>query len=83
MTQSTDNPNDLQAAMRVVRGSPTPEELAAVVAVLQSVHSEELALGRRVAKEPRSTWGRGAALMRSELTVASGQWGARFRAGLD
>jgi hypothetical protein len=82
MTQSEQEPNELQAALRVVRGSPTPEELAAVIAVLQSVHSEERALGLRVAREPRSTWGRNAALMRSEMTVGSGQWGAKFKAGL-
>ena len=83
MTQPAENPVELQAAMRVVRGNPTPEEIAVVVAVLQSVHNEELALGRRVAIQPKSTWGRNAGLMRSEMIAGFGQWGASFRAGLD
>ncbi len=75
--------DELQAAMRVVRGTPTPEELAVVIALLQAAHSEELSLGHRVVAQPKSTWARNDRVLRSTLTPGFGQWAASYRPGLD
>ena len=75
--------DELQAAMQVVRGLPTPEELAVVIALLQAAHVEEASLGHRVVAQPKSTWTRNDRVLRSTLTPGFGQWTASYRPGLD
>ena len=58
--------------LRVVRGDPTPEELAALVAVLAARSGDEPA----PAPEPRSLWRDPAALVRRPLAPGRGAWRA-------
>jgi hypothetical protein len=73
---------EFQESLRVVRGNPTPEELAAVLAILEVAATEEAAAGGGKA-EPRSTWNRGHGQLRSGISPGSGQWNASFRDGLN
>ncbi len=83
MSESNLPEDELQAAMRVVRGAPSAEELAVVIALLQAAHTEELALGHRVVAQPKSTWVRNDRVLRSSLSPGFGQWTASYRPGLD
>ena len=74
--------HEFQEALRVVRGNPTPEELAAVMALVEAAAAEEAATG--VAKrQPRSTWNRNHVQLRGALNPGFGQWNASFRDGLN
>ncbi len=56
--------------LRIVRGEPTPEELAALLAVLSARGG-----GAAVAPEPpRSAWGRPESGMHGHLATHSGAW---------
>ncbi|WJX98917.1 acyl-CoA carboxylase subunit epsilon [Curtobacterium sp. 458] len=70
----TDAPASV-ADVRVVSGEPTPEELAAVVAVLQRQADEVAAAGRaEVTVSPRSGWDASARGMRQPLEHGPGAW---------
>jgi hypothetical protein len=58
--------------LRVVRGEPTPEELAAVVAVLAA----RSAGAPETEPEPQSLWRDKTALLRAPLTPGQGSWRA-------
>jgi hypothetical protein len=62
--EATDGP-----LLRVVRGDPTPEELAALLAVLAS-----RAVARSDVPPPRSTWNVPARLVRRPLANGPGGW---------
>jgi hypothetical protein len=55
--------------LRVVKGDPTPEELAALVAVLASRGGSETPV-----EPPRSPWGRPGVGLRHPLPVGQGAW---------
>jgi hypothetical protein len=59
-----------QPTLRVVRGDPTPEELAAVVAVLAAASGGERAVGPAV---PVAQWAPPARLMRAAV-APTGWW---------
>ncbi|QVQ51144.1 acyl-CoA carboxylase subunit epsilon [Spiractinospora alimapuensis] len=61
--------------LRVVRGAPTPEEIAALVAVL-SARASSTPTG---SPSPRSAWGRPAARVREPLRPGPGAWRASGR----
>ena len=66
------------ADVRVVGGDPTPEELAAVIAVLQRQADEAAAAGRaRAESTPRDGWTRSARGMREPLH--RGSWSRSLR----
>jgi hypothetical protein len=66
------------ADVRVVGGAPSPEELAAVVAVLQRQADEAAAAGRAQAETaPRDGWTRSARVMREPLH--QGSWSRSLR----
>ncbi|RPE80625.1 acyl-CoA carboxylase epsilon subunit-like protein [Curtobacterium sp. PhB137] len=68
------------ADVRVVAGEPTPEELAAVVAVLQRQADEAAAAGRaEVVDEPRTGWQASARGLRRPLDHGPGAWGRSLR----
>ncbi|ROQ06899.1 acyl-CoA carboxylase epsilon subunit-like protein [Curtobacterium sp. PhB171] len=68
------------ADVRVVSGEPTPEELAAVVAVLQRQADEAAAAGRaEVVDEPRTGWQASARGLRRSLDHGPGAWGRSLR----
>ncbi len=68
------------ADVRVVSGAPTPEELAAVVAVLQRQADEVAAAGRaEVTASPRSGWDASARGLRRPLEHGPGAWARSLR----
>ncbi|MFJ6170961.1 acyl-CoA carboxylase subunit epsilon [Curtobacterium sp. NPDC092190] len=68
------------ADVRVVAGDPSPEELAAVVAVLQRQADEVAATGRaEVTESPRTGWDASARGLRRPLEHGSGAWGRSLR----
>ena len=73
---------ELRDAIQVVRGNPTAEELAVVIALLEQAREEELSHGVRVAKLPHSTWARNASNLRGQIAPGAMQWQAAFRRGL-
>ena len=74
---------DLQHLLRVEGGSPTPEELAAVVAVLTAAVAEASEQAAKATSQPKSSWNRSDAMLRGGLTPGFGQWTASTRPGLD
>ncbi|MEY4321125.1 MAG: hypothetical protein RLZZ471_1066 [Actinomycetota bacterium] len=75
--------SEFQEALRVVRGNPTPEELAAVIAIVEAASAEERATSGGAARQPRSTWNRNNVQLRGGITPGFGQWNASFRDGLN
>jgi hypothetical protein len=73
---------DLGNILRIESGSPTPAELAAVLAVLQAAQAEESGK-RKLARKPKSTWTRNGGALRSTITPGFGQWRSHYRPGLD
>ncbi len=72
MSDTVDAPEPARPLLRIVRGEPTPEELAALIAVL-SVRGG----GAAPAPEPvRSAWGRHGSGLRGELASYPGAWRA-------
>jgi hypothetical protein len=74
------NPDEAEfaEAVQVVSGSPTPEELAAVIAVLQEAKKQQSS--ERLPQ--RSTWAKNEQILRSGLVAGNGQWGSSFKQGL-
>jgi hypothetical protein len=75
--------DELQDLIRVEGGSPTPKELAAVVAVLTAAVAEANEQSAKAISQPKSSWNRSDSLLRSGLTPGFGQWTASTRPGLD
>jgi hypothetical protein len=75
--------DELQDLLRVESGSPTPEELAAVVAVLTAAVAEANEQVAKAISQPKSSWNRSDAMLRGGLTPGFGQWTASTRPGLD
>ncbi|MBF4613834.1 acyl-CoA carboxylase subunit epsilon [Curtobacterium sp. VKM Ac-1376] len=75
----SDEPTSV-ADVRVVAGEPTPEELAAVVAVLQRQTDEAAVAGRAaVVDRPRTGWDVSARGLRRPLQHGPGSWGRSLR----
>jgi hypothetical protein len=69
---------EFSESVQVLSGSPTPEELAAVVAVLQEASKQQSS-----EKLPqRSTWAKNEQILRTGLVAGNGQWGSSFKQGL-
>ena len=75
--------SEFQEALREVRGNPTPEELAAVIAIVEAASAEERASSGGEIRKPRSTWNRNNVQLRGGITPGLGQWNASFRDGLN
>jgi hypothetical protein len=73
---------DLDKNIKVIAGSPTPQELAAVIAILETTHSEQAAEKKQV-KSPSSSWTRNSGNLRGNLLPGFGQWQAQYRPGMD
>ena len=70
-------PTDAPAAtMRVVTGSPTDVELAAVHSVIMAVLAEQAARGAELLEPPVDHWRAGARAVRGQVTPGSGAWAA-------
>ncbi|WP_439692009.1 acyl-CoA carboxylase subunit epsilon [Curtobacterium sp. SP.BCo] len=75
-----EDPASVAAAVRVVSGQPSPEELAAVIAVLQRQADEAAANGRpEVTVSPRSGWDASARGLRRPLDHGAGAWSRSLR----
>ena len=79
----TGNESNLQDDLRVVRGAPTPDELATVIAVLAAVHAEEASVATGIERQLKSSWSRNAAVMRPAIVPGPGQWRGAYRSGLN
>jgi hypothetical protein len=65
-------------SVQVVAGSPTEQELVAVIGVLQEASKQQTS-----AKLPqRSTWAKNEQILRAGLVAGNGQWGSSFKQGL-
>jgi hypothetical protein len=74
------NPDETEFAKSVVvvSGSPTKEELVAVIAVLQEASKQH----QSATSPQRSTWARNESILRTGIVVGNGQWGSIYRQGL-
>lgn len=68
--------------LRVVAGNPTPEELAAVVALLSAARSAAAAEPASV-PAPKSSWSRNHGHLRAPLSVGHNQWQNSYQRGLN
>lgn len=80
MTMSEDN---FQEELKVVRGNPTAEELAAVIALVEAAATEEASSSRGAISQPKSTWNRSSVNLRGGINPGFGQWTASYRDGLN
>ena len=64
------------ATMRIVAGSPTVDELAAVHSVIMAVVAEQAARGAELLEPPVDRWRRSARAMRGAVAPAPGAWAA-------
>ena len=62
------------ADIRIVRGSPTPEELAAITAVIHGVIDELAADEATHALRSTTAWQRSQKRLRSPLSPGAGAW---------
>ena len=76
MTRPDDS--EFAEAIEVVSGNPTPEELAAVVAVLLEASKQQ----STTKASRRSTWAKNDSILRSGIVVGNGQWGSQYKQGL-
>ena len=76
MTRPDDS--EFAEAIEVVSGEPTPEELAALVAVLVEASKQQAT--RKVPQ--RSTWAKNDSILRTGIVVGNGQWGSQYKQGL-
>jgi thioredoxin-like negative regulator of GroEL len=74
---------EVQAAIKVVRGNPDDAELATVIAVLNAAINDAEAAKARAPKLYRSSWGKNSSMLRGNLVPGFGQWSASSRPGLD
>ena len=77
------NPEPIGDALKVISGNPSPEELAAVVAILEAAHAQQVTEGKKQVKKPASSWNRNTSIFRNDLTPGFGQWRAQYRPGLE
>jgi hypothetical protein len=75
--------DEIQDTLQVVAGSPTPEELATVIAILEAAHAEEEATAPGYERPLKSSWSRNVAQMRHPLLPGAGQWRGAYRSGLN
>ncbi len=68
-------PVDTTPLLRVVKGDPSPEELAALVAVV-AARNAAAAAAEAPARKPRSEWGHPVRQHRGPHRVGPGQWRA-------
>ena len=74
---------NFQEELKVVRGNPKPEELAAVIAIIEAAATEERTSNRAALRQPKSTWNRNSVNLRGGINPGFGQWTASYRDGLN
>lgn len=78
----TENQQRIVDLIQVVAGSPTPEELATVIALLQAAYDQEKESANELGQQHSSSWSRNQAQLRTPITPGPGQWRAAYRSGL-
>jgi hypothetical protein len=75
---NTPDEKEFAESVQVVAGSPTAQELVAVIAVLQEASKQQIS-----ARVPqRSTWAKNEQILRTGLVAGNGQWGSAYKQGL-
>lgn len=75
--------SDFRDQVKVVRGNPTPAELAAAIAVVEAAAVEAASQAGVKRAAPKSTWNRSSVNLRGGITPGFGQWKTTFRDGLN
>ena len=75
--------NEFQDSIKVVRGNPTAEELATVIALVQAAAEEERNSAASASPTTRSTWNRNNSQLRANVVPGVGQWRTSFHDGLN
>jgi hypothetical protein len=74
----TPEEKEFAESVRVVAGSPTAQELVAVIAALQEASKQQIS----ATVPQRSTWAKNEQILRTGLVVGNGQWGSAYKKGL-
>lgn len=74
MTQESAETPVAKPVLRVVKGDLTPEELAALVAVIAARNAAAAHAASRTKVAPRSQWGHPARVARTPHRFGPGQW---------
>jgi hypothetical protein len=72
----------IQEGIKVISGNPTEAELAAVIAILQASHQEQVSTAKGHSQPKASSWNRNSTQFRNDLRPGVGQWRAQYRPGL-
>lgn len=75
--------SEFREQVKLVRGNPTPAELAASIAVVEAATAEAALQASANRAAPKSTWNRNSVNLRGGITPGFGQWKASFRDGLN
>jgi hypothetical protein len=75
---NTPDEQEFAESVQVVAGSPTPEELGAVIEVLEEASKQQ----QKASAAQRSTWAKNEQILRTGLVAGSGQWGSAYKQGL-
>ena len=75
---NTPDEQEFAESVQVVAGSPTPEELVAVIAVLEEASKQQ----QKASSAQRSPWAKNEQILRTGLVAGSGQWGSASKQGL-
>ncbi len=68
------DPAPMEPVLRVVKGDLTPEELAALVAVVAARNAAAAHAAARATGRPRSEWGHPARMVRRPHRIGPDQW---------
>lgn len=74
MSQDSTSTEQLQQLMQVVRGNPTAEELATVIALIAAANAEAQQQSAGLERKLTSTWSRNASMLRGSIQPGPGQW---------
>ena len=74
MSQDSTSTEQLQQLMQVVRGNPTAEELATVIALIAAANAEAQQQSAGLERKLTSTWSRNASMLRGQIQPGPGQW---------
>jgi hypothetical protein len=75
--------HELRELLKVEAGNPSPEELAAVIAVIEAVAAEAERATQGFERKLKSTWGKNSGNLRSQIIPGPGQWRGIYRSGLN
>ena len=75
--------SDFREQVKLVRGNPSPAELAAAIAVVEAAAAEAVLQAKADRAAPKSTWNRNSVNLRGGINPGFGQWKTTFRDGLN